>query len=407
MNCFKSLTLILVSVTLMTSSCKKEEEVPNFANNWDEDIYVFADNLKKRHKNLFYKVSKDEFYSDIQILRSKSDSLSSTDINIELFKIISKIGDSHTSIDSGPWLTTLPFTVEWLSDGIFITAINDENSQHLGKKIVSICGVNIENILEQFSTLVAYENESCLRWFIVSYLRSPEIYHYFGISDSETSIILNLEDGIDIELKSENTELESIYNTTPIPLYLSNRNDYYWFTPLDNEKILYIQYNRARERNSLSFQSFTNQISELINQSDTINKIVIDLRLNSGGNSLIAKPLIDLMHYYVNNSRLLRENIYVVIGRKTFSSAVLNSIELMNAIDPVFIGEPSGGKPNHFGEVETFSLPFSKLRVSYSIKYFNWVQDDPPSIMPTTTIELSSHDLLQGTDPILEYILTQ
>lgn len=403
----KLFILFLITALLINTSCKKDEDVVSFDNNWDEDVYVFGNNLKTRHKNLFHNISEAKFNEDIKLLRSKTNTLSDAEINIELFKIINKISDSHTSIMGGSWFTTLPFSVEWLSDGMIITGINEENSQYLGKKIVAICGIDIETIIDHFSTLIAYENESCLRWFITSYLRVPEIYNHFGISESENSITLNLEGGVNIELFSMEEELVSIYTGVSLPLYMSNTSDYYWYSALNNEEFLYIQYNRAKERNDLSFQTFTTQISELINQSNTISKIIIDLRLNSGGNSLIAKPLIELLHYYVNHSILLPENIYVIIGRKTFSSAVLNSIELMEAFNPIFIGEPSGGKPNHFGEVERFTLPNSKLRVSYSTKYFNWLQDDPSSIIPNTIIEVSSEDLLQGIDPVLDYILIQ
>ncbi|NQU32366.1 MAG: hypothetical protein HQ521_03955 [Bacteroidetes bacterium] len=401
----KFLLLISISILLLIPSCKKEDEI-SFINDWDEDINYFSNNLKIKHINLFHNITEAEFNQDIATLRANTSILSNIEINIELFKIISKIGDSHTSIGGISEFSTLPYKVDLLSDGLFITDISIENQQYLGEKIISINGIEINTVLDGFRAIIANENESCFKWIVSSYLRISELFNYFGYSDTPNSITLNLESGNSIILTSGTDAMVSIYTGIIPPLFLSNTTDYYWYQKLDNNSILYIQYNRCSEQSDISFQTFTNQVSDIVNQYESLNKIVIDLRLNSGGNSSIAKPLIELLQYFVNNERISSENIYVIIGRKTFSSAVLNSIELKGAIAPVFIGEPTGGKPNHYGEVESFLLPNSQLEVRYSTKYFNWIQGDPSSIIPDVLIEFSSQDLINGHDPILDYIIS-
>ena len=59
----------------------------------------------------------------------------------------------------------------------------------------------------------------------------------------------------------------------------------------------------------------------------------------------------------------------------------------------VFVGEETGGKPNHFGEVKSFQLPSSKLPVSYSTKYFKRTDENMNTITPDVKIELSFSDL--------------
>ena len=71
-----------------------------------------------------------------------------------------------------------------------------------------------------------------------------------------------------------------------------------------------------------------------------------------------------------------------------------------------FVGEPSGGKPNHFGEIRSFTLPNSKLKAQYSTKYFVRIPDgDPPAVMPDIVIEPTFDDWYSGRDPVLEKIL--
>jgi hypothetical protein len=70
------------------------------------------------------------------------------------------------------------------------------------------------------------------------------------------------------------------------------------------------------------------------------------------------------------------------------------------------VGEPTGGKPNHFGEVKTLRLPRTKLEVSYSTKFFPQSFEDTPSLMPDVAVEISVADHQARRDPFLEAILS-
>jgi Peptidase family S41 len=60
---------------------------------------------------------------------------------------------------------------------------------------------------------------------------------------------------------------------------------------------------------------------------------------------------------------------YVLIGRRTFSSAMMNALQLREQTNATLVGEPTGGTPNSYGEVLSFRLPFSNLVIGYSTKY--------------------------------------
>ena len=48
---------------------------------------------------------------------------------------------------------------------------------------------------------------------------------------------------------------------------------------------------------------------------------------------------------------------------------MMNAVHLEQETQVLTVGEPTGGKPNNFGEIKTFSLPNSGLTVRYSTKY--------------------------------------
>lgn len=97
-------------------------------------------------------------------------------------------------------------------------------------------------------------------------------------------------------------------------------------------------------------------------------------------------------------------HLFVVVGRSTFSSAILNALTLKNETEAIFVGEPTGGRPNHFGEVRSFNLPNSGLTVRYSTKYFRYSDDDSESLFPDILVEPSFSDFVSNTDSVLQAI---
>src|SRR5436309_2866026 len=58
------------------------------------------------------------------------------------------------------------------------------------------------------------------------------------------------------------------------------------------------------------------------------------------------------------------------LKHRTYSAALLNALEIRTIPIVTFVGEPTGGRPNSYGQVQSFALPNSGLIVSYSSQYF-------------------------------------
>lgn len=395
---------IILFLVLSGLSCA--EDLPEFTNNWDEDVYHFGRELEDKHIDLFFKLSKSEFENDILQLRESTGIYTDEKIIIELTKILSKIGDSHTQLQLGNKFQVLPIEFLWLDDGILLSAVDAANPHHLGKKIDSVNDIPILEVINGFREVIAFENESNFKNQVIQYLKIYEFYQELGFNETGSDISLKFTDGSEYTIGPEPVEQLKITSSTT-PLFLQSTDIYYWFEELEDEHLLYIQYNSCREISTLSFDTFTKQISAVIDENLEIDKVVLDLRHNGGGNSAIMKPLIDQLEDYVNADRLKKDNIYLIISRKTFSSALLNSFEIKERLENIVLGEPTGGKPNHYGEVRRFELPKSRLNVYYSTKYFTLVDDDPDSFEPDIFVEYNSEHFLNGIDPILQQIIEE
>lgn len=193
-------------------------------------------------------------------------------------------------------------------------------------------------------------------------------------------------------------------DNSELPLYLQNRNKNYWFEYLPEDKALYVNYNACANSPNLSFRVFTEKVF-VATLDNPVEKLIIDLRNNGGGNSLIFRPFLKKIQ---NHPRLNDpERLFVVTGRRTFSSAILNALELKNNTKATFIGEPTGGKPNHYGEVRMMQLTNIGLNVSYSTNYFEYSKVDTASFIPDILIEPSFDNYFDGKDAVLESILTR
>ena len=129
-------------------------------------------------------------------------------------------------------------------------------------------------------------------------------------------------------------------------------------------------------------------------------RLVVDLRSNTGGNSAILDPFIDRIKQSYLNSK---GKLFVLIGKQTFSSALMNAVELKRGTYATLLGEATSGSVNHYGEVRGFKLPHTKIVIGYSTRYWeNWKGYDGP-LMPDVSISYSVKNYSNGIDEAMVY----
>ena len=165
---------------------------------------------------------------------------------------------------------------------------------------------------------------------------------------------------------------------------------------------LYVKYNRCADSPKHSFAGFADAVMAAA-EDPAVTRIIVDVRHNGGGNSEVFRPLVPRLREWAADDpgRVL----VAVIGRGTFSSGQMNAADLRK-IGAVVVGEPTGQKPNAFGEIKTFTLPRSGLTVRYSTKRFETDPSDPPSMMPDVAVGSLSTDFFAGRDPVLDAALS-
>src|SRR5262249_31350514 len=126
-------------------------------------------------------------------------------------------------------------------------------------------------------------------------------------------------------------------------------------------------FNSVRDDEKESLAAFSDRVFQFVNEN-AVEKLVIDMRWNNGGNTMLLKPLVQGL---IRNDKVNRRgHLFVIIGRRTFSAAQNASTLFERYTNAIFVGEPTGSNPNFVGEEHPFTLPFSKLIINVSNLYW-------------------------------------
>jgi len=389
---------------------------------WVYEIELLGAELAEKHPDLFFKVDSSTFFGDLNQIARSTKGQSTFAISVRLQQVIARMGDAHTLLNYHFNVDPdyiLPINFYWYQEGIYILKAPHEYEQILGKRVVAINESPLDEVIDSLVTLIVDDNPSLVKNQVPRMIAWTQLLEYFGFANHEgLELVVADEEGLSekvfISLPQADGEV-AVVKPDSIPFGFRDQKVFFREHYFPAEKIYYIQYNHCWSREieeefgsgasalfMPSFKEFEKEVFQEI-RKNPIHKLVFDMRFNSGGNSAQGTAFIKKL---CKSNKKGEATIYVVIGRKTFSSAIINTVDFINMAEVVTVGEETGGKPNHFGEVKRFVLPESKLVVNHSTKYFTLVDEDVPSIQPQLRTPISFGDYMHGIDSAFEAIRT-
>jgi hypothetical protein len=91
----KKITILILTVFSINIYSQEIE-----TENWITDLNFLKTELPKKHKNLFFKITKNEFENGIEKIIKQLDKDTDIETSMKLHQLIAKIGDSHTSLST-------------------------------------------------------------------------------------------------------------------------------------------------------------------------------------------------------------------------------------------------------------------------------------------------------------------
>jgi hypothetical protein len=389
---------------------------------WNEDLDVAAREMPAVHPNLFHTVSREQFDGAVANLRRRLPGLARHQVIVELMRLAASIGDGHTCV--APWrdpvgFHTLPVSLYRFDDGYHIRTTTPDAATLLGARVTHVGGVPIDTAEELVALLIGRDNDMGALMYAPILLVMPEVLHAVGLADDPRRAELtvevggrrrtaaldsagpfpNLSGGADkwwalrdgwVDLRDGGTE----------PLWLSGLTEAYWFSDMPDGELFYCQLNEIQERGEKLETFFARTLAA----ADAVDarRFVLDLRHNGGGNGDLNRAVVRAL---LRSRFDERGRLFVITGRRTFSAAQMLIGDLEKWTSPVFVGEPSASRSNHYGDSRLLELPNHPITLRVSTLWWQW---DPRDTRPWIGVELPAPLTVDayrtGRDPALEAI---
>lgn len=386
-------------------------------NHWLEDIDYYQKTLEEKHINLYHTISKSAFNAEIKNLKSKVHYLTNFQIITELMRITQKIGggkgDGHTAVPL--WnreLHKYPIALFNFNGEIRVIGIDEKYSNLLGSQLKSINGIPINEIYKKVSKRTPFtENKHSKMDRTCSYLAIAEMLKALNVTknidQTQFTFIEETNEKKTILLKAINTEaLEAIsfvsisYKHPKITKPKNAKLKNLWFTSLNGSKTVYINFKEYVSVEEM--QTFSEHVFNFIEENKS-EHLIIDLRDNYGGD--FYKGLLLSSYLNVCDSIHWESNVYVLINRKTYSAAMVNAMQFKQLLNAKIVGEPTGANPNGYQDLGQFSLPNSKLLITYTKRLFRIQDAKSNGLQPDIFFPSKWENYKNGFDEALNWVL--
>jgi len=409
-------TLIILAAVLVGAGGAAERATPA-ASSAADDVRLLMAQIRQIHPNPFHATPEPAFQAAADDLAARAPSLSQDQLLVELMRFANLLGerDGHSGIlplDTGNRrvLHLFPLYLYKFSDGLFVVSAPG-NKALVGSKVLAIDGIGVDELERQVRPLVPRDNEYTRTDRFMSFLLTAEILHGLGLragtgaasftvqapGQAPRDVVLAPVTAAQY-LARMKPEFPSFVYALPkrsAPLYLRRRASAQYVTTLDHGRVVFVGYNLTLG----STFALAQKVSRLAKQPK-VRRVIVDVRLNPGGDNHTYVPLLAALR----SKRINKPGrLAVLIGRSTFSAAQNFITELERKPRVTFVGEPSGGSPNLYGDVQRVELPSAGMTVNIAAIWWqkSRARDPRVTIQPRINVPLSSTAYFRGKDPAL------
>ncbi|MBK9487158.1 MAG: hypothetical protein IPO01_18825 [Chitinophagaceae bacterium] len=418
----KKIFIHLIAVLISTSSyCQTSAE-------WQSDLRQLQQIVHTKYSNLFYNISDANWDKAVDVFYNEIPGLKNDGVLAGFIKLVALFHIGHTQINSfglhhgasSLQLNRLPYQLYWFNDGVYILSAAKKYEQAVGGKVIKIGKLKTEDALAAIRPLVSFENEQGFKSNSMFFLATPEFLKTQGISETssevsitylkdgkEETVLVNAEAGINgfsmTGLETAAGWAVAKRTTSNIPLWQKEPASFRFMEFLPERKTLYVRHSVNLNDGDKTIAAFFTNMAGFIEKND-VQKLVLDIRTNGGGNNQLNKPMITSIIRSVKINQ--KGKFFCIIGRRTFSAAQNLVNELEKYTEVTFIGEPTSENVNFYGDTRTETLNNSKLQANLSWMW--WQNLDPrdrrKATSPELAVDMSFDDYYNNEDPALKAI---
>lgn len=380
------------------------------AEDWIEDLEYLQNTLEVRHINLYHKISKEVFTTELSSIKRKLTSGELTQPPLALMQLFQKIGDGHTQF--AYWGNPHHrFPMEFYMDKgkIYLTAVADQHKKLLGMELIAINQTPVNKIIQSLEpVLQAVENPYSQQQRMVETLGVSEMLYWLGIIDNTEEAEFYF---ADTKGKTYNIQLKALDSESKpqlIKIETKLAADFHQYdTNLDGLELFINKQQQTAliKLNSYPHYGMTDFAEKLksLFEKNNIRYVIIDLRKNGGGDFFVGLTL--AWGLILCDQLDWQQGIYTLIGRKTFSAGMSNAAQFRQLLNAKLVGEPTGSNPVGYQDADTFELPNSNWKIMHSKRLYRFQESPTPGVQPDILLPLDWNEFKQGRDNQLEWVL--
>jgi tetratricopeptide (TPR) repeat protein len=413
---------------LYTTSPVASDAVPQ----WRADLQQLVAELERNHPDPFHKLGRANFLAAVDRLNTRIPTLAAHEIIVEFERLVALVGDGHTNLNlvsgAGVDFHQLPIRFGMYDDGIYVEAADAAYRDAVGGRVVAIDGVPIDTVVARLTPLMSRDNDQWIQVVTPQLMNLIEVLHALRVANDLADVRLQVvRDGRDVAidvkplaqtrprpfgypLRAEYTNnwVDARSNSSkPAPLYQQRDEQVHWWEYVAQDRLLYIKWNSVQNRSATetAFEMFQTALTYAREHTADIDKVLLDIRDNPGGEGGLLDPIIR----EIVRTREIDEpgKFFVAISPRTFSAALIMSVQLGRYARPIFVGEPTGGKVNvHAGHVFA-TLHNSGIGVSISPALYQsgFPGDAREFVAPRLYVRPAFTDYAANRDPVYEAVL--
>jgi hypothetical protein len=398
------------------TSSSASSEAPSLAptRGPESDLAMLVRTLEGTHPEPYHAVDREEFFAALDAYEAALPSMTASESAVELMRIwamLSRDRDGHQfALPAAADDFVLPIRVYEFEGDLYVTDAREPNADLAGMRVTAIGGTPIDEVLAAVEPLVPRDGPATVPTFRPVLLLRSVVLEGLGIVEPGEPIQLALESG---DGTARSVELEPIARADyaewagpfgmfhlphdPDVAYLADTEPF-TVHELDDGRTLYLRYRLVEAPDVDAAESLV--------RSGGVDRLILDLRQNPGGNNTTYGPLLRLVQAFAADHP---DATTVLTDRVTFSAAANLATEIEQSTDAAFMGEPMGGGLNFWNDVswvDLRTLPIP-MRLAVSTRYWQFAAPDDPrlTIEPDAAFPVSAADWLAGRDPVLEAAL--
>jgi hypothetical protein len=392
-----------------------------------EDLEYLDRRIRETHPDPFWRSGEEAYLAELAHIRGQAAAMTDLEFGLATIRLVALIdGHSRVATDVAPLdLHRFQIRMYDFDDGLFVLESDDPAA--VGARVLAVGGVTADEAWARIEPYVQRDNQMTVRLAAPVFLTYVELLEELDILDGQAppytvetadgSLLeldppaLTADEGAD-RLDGPRFGLAGTSDVTETaPLSLANSGTAFWWTFLDDSATVYVQMNRIANTSTdpdgderIGLNAMTREVADFLD-TVPVDRVVLDLRHNPGGDNTTYGPILELLTTHPAIDR--DHGLFVLVGRNTFSAAMNLATEIENETGAIFAGEPTGARPNLYGDTVRIRLPNSGIEAHISSRFWPMAGtgDTREWIEPLLGAPLLSADYFAAIDPVLEVVL--